>query len=179
MSATYFILMPLVVLVLAFGYNFIWKVMHEYTHLAALKLIVGKELYSYDINLRPHFLGNDWVSASLSWKARALTQKEHGFIAIAPHILEFIACLAFVCSGLLLINDFMREHFYIFFMWATFSFGGIIDLLASANAAENESSDLNVFAKCYNLDVTEIKYLSWFFGYLSIVTGFAFIWIVL
>lgn len=179
MSATYFILMPLVVLILAFGYNFIWKVIHEYAHLAVLKLIVGKELYSYDVNLKPHWLGNDWVSASVTWKARALTQKEHGLVAIAPHILEFIACLCFVCSGLFLVNDFMREHFYIFFLWATFSFGGIIDLLASANASDTESSDLNVFARCYNLDVVEIRHLSWLFGYISIIAGFLFIWVAL
>jgi len=178
-SISYFILMPLVVLVLAFSYNFIWKVIHEYTHLAALKLIVGKELYSYDINLRPHFLGNDWVSASVSWKARPLTMKEHGLIAIAPHIVEFIACLCFMCSGLFLIGDFMREHFYIFFLWSTFWFGGIIDLLAAANAGNAESSDLKVFSDCYDIDPQEMRYGSWFFGYLSVLAGFAFIWIIL
>ena len=178
MSISYLILMPLLVVVLAFSYNFIWKIIHEYTHLAALKLLVGKELYSYKINLKSHRLGDDRVSASISWKARELTREEHGLIAIAPHVIEFLACLCFMLSSLFLINDFMRQHFYMFFIWATFWLGGVIDLLADANS-NTESSDLNVFADCYEIDRFEVRYTAWTIGYLSIFAGLAFIWIVL
>jgi len=177
-SIAYFVLIPGVVVASSFLYNFLWKVIHEYTHLAALKLIAGKELYSYKVNLKPHWLAGDWVSASVTWKARTLTKKEHAIVAIAPHILELIACFCFVASGLLLLGSFLRDHYYIFFLWSTFSFCGVIDLLSSARA-DSDNADLNVFADCCKIDRFEVRYLAAAFSFVSIIAGSLFIWIVL
>jgi hypothetical protein len=177
-SLTYALIVPASVLILSVLYNFLWKVIHEYTHLGTLKLIVGKELYSYKVRLTPHYLGTDWVSASVTWNARKLTKKEHGIIAFAPHILEIIACAAFMCSGLFLLGDFLRDNFYIFFLWATFWFGGCLDLLAAATA-DSKQSDLIVYSDCYELDQFEVRYLCGACALLSMIAGFLIIFVVL
>ena len=156
----YIVLLPAVIVAISVLYDFVWKAIHEYSHLAALKFTAGKDLVSYKVRLYRHELHGEWVPASLTWEtSRHLSYREVAFIAIAPHVIEFFACIAFMASPLFLLGGL--DTYPLFFCWASFWFSGIVDLMA-ALVCGSVHSDLYVYSHCTGTPVWEVKTYGWF-----------------
>lgn len=174
MAWVYILVAPLAAVALAVLYNFIWYAIHEYSHVAALKLSLGKHLQSYKVRLYPHDLYGEWVPASVTWNTtRDLTAREVARIAIAPLVVEFFAGIGFMGSCVFLSDAFVHSYF-LFFLWATFCFAGMNNAMASL-VCTSATSDLYVFSRATGHPIWEIKAYGWFFIALSALLGFFFI----
>jgi len=156
----YVVLLPAALVAVSVLYDFMWRVIHEYSHLVALKWCAGNDLVSYKVRLYRHELHGEWVPASLTWEtSRHLRYQDLALISIAPHVVEFFACLAFMVSPLFLLGGL--DNYPIFFCWASFWFAGMVDLMA-ALACRSPHSDLYIYSECTGLPIWEVKTYGWF-----------------
>jgi len=176
MWALYVIVLPALLVGISVFYDFLWRVIHEYTHLLALKWRAGSDLLSYKVRLYRHQLNGEWVPASLTWEtSNHLTYKDLAIVSIAPHLVEFVACMAFMTSPLFLLGGI--DNYPIFFFWASFWFSGIVDLMASL-VCTSPFSDLYVYSDTSGTPIWEVKAYGWFTVAMSILV-FAFFMVMI
>lgn len=156
----------------AIALHYFWGAAHELAHLAALKLFFRKDLLEYKIRLKWHRLQgeNIWVPASINYTlAREETPLEHGFVAIAPHIMHALCAATFV-FGAAFDNLFVRVGWFIF--WGL----GALDLVAAARTV-NPYSDLYHAAECFNISISKIKAVACAWVVLCFGLGLLLCWV--
>ena len=102
---------------------FLWTSIHELSHLAAAKLLVGADLE--EMKLYPHVdpvAGFRWGSVQWRWKGRPPTDKAWAGIMFAPRLPNLAAALGFPFVGLLPVTGTL------FVALCVFVGAGLVDL---------------------------------------------------
>ena len=152
--------------------HYFWGAAHELAHLAALKILFGKDLLDYRIRLNWHRLEeqNVWVPASITYTlACGETDRQHGIVAGAPYVVHALAAALFL-FGAAFETPTHRVAWMLF--WGL----GAVDLVSAAWTT-NPYSDLYHVSECFDIPIERLKKATCVWAAFCLIVGlFLCVW---
>lgn len=139
---------------------FLWAAIHEFSHLLMVQRLEG--LVDWEVHLLPGMTEKGWRWSYIRWvSTRTATDKQQGWISLAPRIPDLIAAVAFPFAALIP-NDWLMAFASVLVG------GGLVDL-ANGSVGWSPHSDLQKASRAWGISPWLLRVL----GFTAVVASSA------
>lgn len=119
--------------------DYLWVVVHEFSHLIAAKLIFG--VSEWEMKVWPCKLDGRKVGGYVKYSTiKLITNKGDGLISLAPFMVSILTCI-------LLPICIITQHYIL----AVIMYGGVMDQIRGSMVKKDLCWDLPHASKCFNI----------------------------